>query len=182
MFPLVVLTLTLPFVLPSTWPSTGAFGISCGLLGDAQGLGGGKMQLIGPSDLIGDATQYGRVTAAQLMTYQTLVAGWDGGNADAPSSRAIGNALRMLEIAPRGIEAPKPMLLPSGEVALYWDFGDAFAEIGFDDTGVYYAFASRPGFASVHLDDVPFDDEGVDPEFPARLREILTWAPLRAAA
>lgn len=204
MFSLDTPPIMLSSIPPLTWIPVGSLGISYNLsaifptiyiddlgaeylpaasvLRDPQILSGGKMRVIGPSDVVGDPTQYGRATAAELMSYQNLGAGWDGGVAASPSTRAIGNALRMLEITPRGVEAPKPMLLATGEVALYWDFGEIYAEIGFDDTGVYYAFATRPEFDPVHLDDVAFDDEGANPEFPSAVREILTWAPLKAAA
>jgi hypothetical protein len=196
------LSLALPLVLPSTWPLGNTFGARGGpsdfpiahtrraselsaapdILRDAQVFDGDAVTFLGPSDMIGDRTDYGRPTAAELMGYGNLPQDWDGQGAEAPSSLAISNALRMLEITPVGIEAPKPMLLASGEVALYWDFGEVYAEIGFDQAGNYYAFATRPGFESVYLDDILFDGDSINPEFPAAVRGLLTWAPLKAAA
>jgi hypothetical protein len=64
------------------------------------------------------------------------------------------------------------MVLPTGDVALYWDFDETYAEIGFSGDGTLYAFASRPGFEPVHLDDVRVPQVS-EPWFPPEVLRIL---------
>lgn len=136
----------------------------------------------GPSELLTSNPEFAPATAAELISYQGLGDNWDGEGALAPSLGAIGSALRMLAAVPMQLEAPKPMVLASGDVAIYWDYGDTYAEIGFDDDGKYYAYAERPGFEPVHLNDISAEDEAGWTLFPMEVLELLTSQPLRAAA
>lgn len=123
-----------------------------------------------------------RKTAAQLIAYRDLPDDWDGEGATAPSAEAISDALDMLAVTPAWLDPPKPMVLPSGDVALYWDSGERYAEIGFDGSGSYYAFATAPGQPPVHLDDVPLLGSGAGCAFPDAVQNVLTWEALPAAA
>jgi hypothetical protein len=134
------------------------------------------------SDLPVTRADFAPATAGTLMSYQHLAENWDSEGAAAPSLEAISGALCMLAATPPSLEPPKPMILASGEVALYWDYGDTYAEIGFDENGRYYAYAERPGFDSVHLNDVNVEDSADLTVFPMDVLEILTAEPLRAAA
>jgi hypothetical protein len=143
---------------------------------------GDSLTFIGPSNLLADRSEFGRATAAELMSYATLGDGWDHQGAIAPHPDSIVDALRMLEVTPIEIGAPKPMVLASGDVALYWDLGEAYAEIGFDGSGTYYTYANAPDHESVHLDDILLYDSADFCKFPAAILEILSWEPLKAAA
>jgi hypothetical protein len=155
--------------------------ISIASAGAAQAEAEGTFTIEGPSLPITRA-DFAPVTAAALMGYQDLSENWDGEGARAPSSTAIASALRMLAATPTILEAPKPMVIASGEVALYWDYGDTYAEIGFEENGKYYAYAESPGFEPVHLDDVYVEDEAGLTVFPMDILEILTIQSPRAAA
>jgi hypothetical protein len=169
-------------VLSLTLPATSLQAWSDRRLVAAITAGGPTFTMVGPADMFADRFNFARNTAAELMSYLTLSANWDGEGAVAISSDAVGNALDMLERVPSVLGAPKPMVLPSGEVALYWDHGDTYAEIGFDGTGTYYAYATRPGAAPVHLDDVPLLSESGTVVFPAEVFETLISEPLQTAA
>jgi hypothetical protein len=145
---------------------------------------GQSVTFLGPIDLLGNRAVFALSTAATLMSYTTLHHDWDGEGALAPSQDAVSDALRMLEVAPMEVTAPKPMVLATGDVAIYWDFGDTYAEIGFDGSGTYYAFGSAPGRDPVHLDDLPLAEDSTSSQcqFPLAILDILTWEPLKAAA
>jgi hypothetical protein len=138
---------------------------------------GASLTLIGPSDVIIDRSEYGRSTAAQLMSYFDLEDNWDCEGALKPHPEAIADALRMLEVTPIDVSAPKPMALAAGDVALYWDMGETYAEIGFDGSGTYYAYARSPNLAPVYLDDIPLYSADDQSEFPSAVFEVLTSQP-----
>jgi hypothetical protein len=95
------------------------------------------------------------VLTGKLLAFLKYKANWDQEQACPPSVDAIYDAVDFLSFFPQGIPIPKPMVLASGDVALYWDDGDIYAEIGFDGSHTYYAYAERLGITPVHLDDEP---------------------------
>jgi hypothetical protein len=109
-----------------------------------------------------------RNLADQLKSYSAYPANWDGDGANAPDQEAIDHAISFLNTIPMGVGLPKPMLLASGEPALYWEASGFYAEIGFDRTGRFYAFGERPGRPSVYIDEMPIE-EG----FPTKLLELM---------
>lgn len=141
-----------------------------------------SITLVAPGSLFTDRTEFARATAAEIMSYAEFQDNWDREGAVAPHPDAITDALSMLEATPVEIGAPKPMILASGDIALYWDSGDTYAEIGFDGSGTYYAYATAPDREPVHLDDVSLYGPGGRCEFPVELLEVLSWEPLKMAA
>ena len=195
MLTVAFLSLTLPMAaagVAQAWPSLGvmdkvmgAAALNTGLCNTGNLLSSGLsvyLTLVGPSSLLADRAEFGRATAAKIMSYAELRDDWDQEGAIAPHPDAISDALRMLEVTPVEVGAPKPMVLASGDIALYWDFGETYAEIGFDGSGCYYAFASGQNREPVHLDDVPLYGADNQCEFPAAILEILSWEPLELAA
>jgi len=91
----------------------------------------------------------------KLLEFRDYKANWDGEQACSPSVDAVYDAVDFLSFLPQGIPIPKPMVLASGDVALYWDDGDIYAEIGFDGSHTYYAYAECLGITPVHRDDEP---------------------------
>lgn len=185
-----LLGLVMPYVLPRTWLADEAVTIAQQnpsavvrlmipeylggqLSGDVKPVTAGEFRFLAPSAIVGHR-DYARATAATLMSYLDLVPNWDGEGAEAPTEETVWHALDMLEVIPAGIDAPKAMVLASGDVALYWDQGDAYAEIGFAQDGRYYAFATRPGHQPVHMDDVLVHDESGIAHFPTAVLDILT--------
>lgn len=141
-----------------------------------------SITVVGPASLLIDRAEFGRKAAAEIMSYAAFQDNWDHEGAVAPRTDAIVDALRMLEDTPAEAGPPKAMLLASGDIALYWDRGDTYAEIGFGGRGTYYAYARGPGRDPVHLDDVQLYNENDQCTFPAAVLEVLSWAPLPAAA
>jgi hypothetical protein len=197
-----ILGLTLPLVLPQTWPVSPLLGATPehrrptylrSLVGGAAIQYPGPTMnpdvagidefpiIVGPAELLADRLEFARITAAELMTYCNLGDNWDEEGAVAPSLEATGDALRMLEATPSAIGAPKAMAMATGEIALYWDFGDVYAEIGFDGSGKYYAYAKRPDAEPIHLDDMALVDEDGRGQFPTAVIEVLTWEPTKVA-
>ncbi len=129
-----------------------------------------------------DHDEFTAKAAAQLIAYQDLSDDWDGEGATAPSAAAIAEALEMLTVTPRWLDPPKPMVLPSGDVALYWDSGDRYCEIGFDGSGTYYAYATAPDQPPVQLDDIPLRNKNGFCSFPDAVLSVLPWEVLPAAA
>jgi hypothetical protein len=182
-------SLAMPLVLPQTWLQD--WPLEIGLyqsgpanpfcpghlniqtLPESQSIAPTEIRFMGPSTIM-SSHDFARSTAATLMSYLTLSPNWDGEGAEAPAQESVWNALGMLEVASLEVEAPKAMVMASGEVALYWDLGDVYAEIGFDADGRYYAYATRPGFDPVHLDDIPVYDELGSIRIPPQVLDILT--------
>jgi hypothetical protein len=95
------------------------------------------------------------VLTGKLLSFRDYKGNWDQEQACSPSVDAVYDAVDFLNFLPQGIPIPKPMVLASGDVALYWDDGDMYAEIGFDGSHTYYAYAERLGITPVHLDGEP---------------------------
>jgi len=122
------------------------------------------------------------VTAGRLIGYLDLPLDWDGDGGRRPSLEAIDDAIQMLNAVPTNTPAPKAMILADGDVALYWDNGETYAEIGFDGSGKYYAYAEGPDLTPVHLDGVPLYEDGSHISFPDDVSNILNWADIALAA
>lgn len=127
------------------------------------------------------AEQKRLATAGQLISYLGLQQDWDGEGADPPSPSAIYEAIQMLQAVPPDLPVPKAMVLPEGQVAIYWDLGDRFAEIGFKGTGKFYAYAEHPTLNSVQMDDVAISQDETGPAFPEAVRNLLNFIELANA-
>lgn len=69
--------------------------------------------------------------AGQITSYLSLQSNWDGYDGQAPTAIAVAQALDFLDLVPDSFLMPKPMLAGSGEVGLYWESSNLFAEVGF---------------------------------------------------
>jgi hypothetical protein len=116
------------------------------------------------------------VLTGELLSFFSYEPNWDGEHACAPAVGGIYDAVDFLSSLPQGIPMPKPMVLASGDVALYWDDGTVYAEIGFDGSHAYYAYAERPGSAPAHFDDRPLSSG-----FPVAVLSILGGGGTAAA-
>lgn len=141
-----------------------------------------SITVVGPASLLINRAEFGRQAAAEIMAYAALQDNWDHEGAVAPRTDAIVDTLRMLEVTPPEAGHPKAMILASGDIALYWDYGETYAEVGFGGDGTYYAYARGPGLNPVYLDDVRLYDENDQCTFPAEVLEVLSWATLTVVA
>ncbi len=158
--------------MPESWPSMSIPGAALAMFGAPTYQGALTRPL--SQRRIGEWEQRRLGTAGTLIAFLDLRDNWDGEGAVGPTPDSIGQALQMLELIPLEIRPPKAMLLATGDVAIYWQFGNTYAEIGFDGSGNYYAFAEATGLESVHIDAAALFDGGNILEFPHAIRRILT--------
>lgn len=67
----------------------------------------------------------------ELMSYGKRGDNWDGKGAEAPLAGDIEAALRFLSTYPDGFLLPGAMLYSAGDVALYWEKGEGYADLEF---------------------------------------------------
>jgi len=68
----------------------------------------------------------------EMRSWNLLAGNWDGEGSSAPRSQSLCDAedfLRLVELFPMAF--PEPMLLASGNSALYWHEGDFYADLEF---------------------------------------------------
>jgi hypothetical protein len=113
-----------------------------------------------------------RKLVGEIVNY--LTPGIDEVNEEGEWDRGatIEHALSFLEALPVGIPLPKPMFL-SRQVAIYWDFGEVYAEIDFDASGFIDAYGKRPGVPDVILDRLRIVDATGRVSFPTQLESII---------
>ena len=124
-----------------------------------------------PDPLLDRDAAYRRL-ASEIVSYQTLRVTTGDEDVWDPSS-AIEQTLSFLEFLPLSIPLPKPMLL-SEQVAIYWDFGDVYAEIDFDGSGKIDAYGNRPGMPEVTLDKLQIADSEGQISFPTQLERVIS--------
>lgn len=93
---------------------------------------------------------------AELLSYRDLKEGWDGYSGVPASTQAVDDAVAFLKQRPADISLPYPQLGSDGEVGLYWQTGEVFADVGFRGDGEYSVYASYTGepateFAADHV-------------------------------
>lgn len=75
-----------------------------------------------------------------LKRYSLLNDEWDGKYSKAPSEIAINAAIQFIDKLPPGISLPKSMLSSNGEVGLYWDIENIYADIAFEENEIVSIF------------------------------------------
>jgi hypothetical protein len=88
---------------------------------------------------------------------------------------AIDDAVALVNAIPLAAPLPRPMLL-SEQVAIYWDFGDTYAEIDFDGSSFFDAYAKRSGTPEVYLDHLPIVSTDGRVLFPNQIEKIVSSA------
>lgn len=68
-----------------------------------------------------------------LKAYLSLEDGWDNQDSKAVLVETINTAIQFVDKLPSGIPLPKPMLSNNGEIGLYWDIGDIYADVSFEE-------------------------------------------------
>lgn len=78
---------------------------------------------------------------AELMGYAVLADGWNGPGSLAPKLGNLTAAADWLQKLPAGVPYPRPMVGPSGNVGLYWDEPNGYAELSFEhqDDAAFFA-------------------------------------------
>lgn len=101
--------------------------------------------------------RYDRVLK-KIDEYTSLPDGWDGDDALSPRSDVRFDVERFLGGLGNNIVEPTPMISPDGEVALFWEKDEAYAEIGFDRAGGNYFFIDGSEVVSIHRDSISLDN------------------------
>ena len=78
---------------------------------------------------------------AEVRKYGRLNQGWDGYDAEAPSTEAMNDLQKFLNVLPPGIAIPSLTLASSGLPSLYWDERDFFADLEFAGDGACSLYA-----------------------------------------
>lgn len=102
----------------------------------------------------------------ELRELSLLKADWDGEGAAAPSVQSIKEAVSFVRML-NGITLPEPMLLASGQTALYWNEGNLYADIEFLGDGRIAYFIKNHG--DKHKGVLAFDSQ----KMPAVFQTLL---------
>jgi hypothetical protein len=143
---------------------------------------GTALRVVGTSGRLIDSAVFDPRLLGQLFSYFEIRDNWDGEGASAPTHDAVDDALQFAEMIPVEVGMPKAMILPTGDLAFYWDRGPIYVEIGFDGSGQFYAYGTHPNHEPVYMDDQTIDGERGIKNFPEKLREILIDSDLALAA
>lgn len=79
----------------------------------------------------------------EVVGYGEYQDGWNGLGSIGPSRSAISAALGVLDLLPGRLPLPRPMLSSDGELGLYWDLLNGYAEICFDADGSLTFFSRQ---------------------------------------
>lgn len=93
----------------------------------------------------------------ELASYSRLGEDWDGNGASIANEEQLNDALGFLDQLPGGIAIPTPMIGSSGDIGLYWDLPEFYADIAFEGGGAFTLFAKNKisgGETFDRIDDV----------------------------
>ncbi|MGC5830110.1 hypothetical protein LDP08_06020 [Ralstonia pseudosolanacearum] len=90
----------------------------------------------------------------ELKSYEHLTDDWDGNDGRAATWGDIADAITFLDRLPAGFSIPTPMLASSGEVGLYWDATDFYADAAFEGEGTISLFTKHKTTGEKHLTKV----------------------------
>ena len=125
-----------------------------------------------PSRLV-DSRSFDVKLMGKICGYLSLEEGWDGEGAVPISAEAVEDCLDFLRTIPVDAGAPKAMPLPGGEISLYWDRDSTYAEITFDGSHSFCAYAKGPGVEPIYIDRSKIGSGGNIGSFPKSIRALL---------
>jgi hypothetical protein len=105
-----------------------------------------------------------------LKAYLSLEDGWDGPGSKAASEQAIAMAISFVDELPSGIPLPKPMLSLAGEVGLYWDIGEIYADVDFEEKDTISIFVRDRRDTKLET----FNELALSDARASQLRDILS--------
>lgn len=112
--------------------------------------------------LFADSTSLSDPVFAELLSYKAYSEGWDGDGSVPPSGTDIDRAVAFVQMLKPLLPLPGAMLDPKGDVGLYWNTNDAYADINFDRDGTISLYLRNrvTGVEAFH-DEVSEKDPGV---------------------
>lgn len=90
---------------------------------------------------------------SHLRSYLELDKGWDGFDGVAASIESFNDAVSFISKLPKQAPAPKTMLSGDGEIALYWEDRNRYAEAAFPGDGTFH-FIMDSHEKTLVLDDI----------------------------
>ena len=76
----------------------------------------------------------------ELYSYRKLPEDWDGYGAGTVREGSLADACKFLGHLPIHSPIPRAMLASNGEISLYWENGDAYAEVSFPGNKTFHYF------------------------------------------
>ena len=89
----------------------------------------------------------------EVEAFRAFPDGWDGEGSKQPSVQAVHAAITALSLVPAGMSLPKSMLSFDGEIGLYWDLPNGYADLNFDASG-RNTFFSRDRGGAEHFEEI----------------------------
>lgn len=99
----------------------------------------------------------------EIIEFRLLASDWDGEGAHLPSNESIKDAIFFSRLITQFL-LPEPMLLASGNVSLYWNNDNIYAELEFLDNSRIAYFIKRN--EDKHKGVIAFDQNKMPALFP----------------
>ena len=109
---------------------------------------------------------------AELKSYAELKDNWDNEGATAPSLKAVEDAIAFLNCRPYGIPLPLPEVASIGDVGIFWDEDEIFAEVQFGGDQAYSYYAERK-VAKTVIEEYGRDGIALDRDWPEDMVRLL---------
>lgn len=77
----------------------------------------------------------------EMKSYSLLSSGWGDANSAIPTSHSMEITLLLIDKLPARLPLPRPMLSHNGELGLYWDLQQGYAELGIERDGLVTFFS-----------------------------------------
>lgn len=103
----------------------------------------------------------------EIRNWALFDTNWDGEGSAKPSAASIKDAVSFVRLVNINAEGPEPMLLASGHTALFWNFGELYADLEFLGGSRIAYFVKKNG--DKHKGVVAFDSENMPTVFQALL-------------
>ena len=104
----------------------------------------------------------------EIRQWNLMDANWDGEGAAKPKANSIKEAVAFVRLLNDEITLPEPMLLGSGNSALYWNEGGLYADIEFLDNGRIAYFIKKN--SDQHKGVLTFDSQKMPAVFQALIK------------
>jgi len=126
-----------------------------------------------PGKLV-DSLLFDLKLVGKICGYASLGSNWDGEGAAPIKDDVVDDCLSFLAAIPADVGPPKVMPLRTGEVSLYWDRRSIYAEISFDGSHSFCAYAKGPETEPIYIDRSSIDAGQNIESFPKSIRALLT--------
>jgi len=104
----------------------------------------------------------------KLGEYASLSEDWDGYGGVPARPQSIIDARRFLNLLYARAPIPRPMLAGSGEISLFWESGNNYAEVSFPGDRTFHYFIDSPGLTT-NEDDLSVERGAL----PSQLADFL---------